>query len=343
MAVAEGIVMMSEEFNIVTVGDTYKTTVICDNKPYHVLFYVGTRAGATEGMIKKTLRHFISALNSVANGDVAADELEDKSGDYLPCTHNEARVSIWVKAPGIPVLLEHGMRFIQVNVFTEGTSAQNFIDAVYEHVNTMSIVLDSKLVSLSNGNAQQPAPKPQSVLDEYFPRDDKPQATAQAPVNTSTPPTVSQSGDSVYIGGYDYKKKQEYIDNYAGKTVIIDICKMSRIFDRDGNQVIEVHSSYNGGESKYPSHDIKIKQNRLERVDEFTSSILSPMFEAKQGDKPEDNNRYFGTYFMFVPQDDTTKCYPLLTKLVDAQAHPEQPVTVAGQEIPFGDDEDVVF
>lgn len=295
--------------NACTIGDTYTASVMCDDKQYTIEFYLGTRDGSTKPMITETLRHFISAISSVANGDVDSAEgmIHPRTG-YGDWQHNEARIAIWVKAPGVPVLMPRGMRFVQVNVFTEATSAQDFIDSVNEHVYTMADIIGSGAIALKAGQS-----KPKSELDNHF-GERKPQAQKQAVQQTDHQPT--DPNDTPRLGGYNYKLKADYQSEYGGATVRFDVLKMKRIFDeRDGSALVQVYSSYNGGLSKYPAHDLKVKPNRLEKVDDYTRMILQAVLDGE-----ENNAAHEGSYYMFVTGEG--KMYPVLVKLsLKGQAH----------------------
>lgn len=213
-----------DKINEITVGDTYHTEVVmADGTKHNVVFYIGTRSGANNAMITGVLRDFVSAIRSIANGAIEAAEGFDVPGDYEPSEHGEARVTLWVKAPGIPVLLEDGMRFVQVNVFTEDSTAQTLIDMVNIHVNTMARIIDSGVVQIANAVIA----KPKSELDKYFPRDesDKPVVSppqAQRTDYAAIPPEV------IDIGNYDYNQQTQYEKDYCGRTVAINVSRVSR-------------------------------------------------------------------------------------------------------------------
>ena len=299
--------------NSCTIGDTYTASVMCDEQQYVIEFYLGTRDGSTKPMIIETLRHFISAISSVANGDVdSAEGMVTPRTGYGRWEHNESRVTIWVKAPGVPVLMPRGMRFVQVNVFTEATSAQDFIDSVNEHIYTMADVVESGAVALKA--ARQP--KPKNELDNHF-GERKPQAQTpqkQASQQQQAPPQrtdhqPADPNDTPRLGSYNYKLKADYQSEYGGLTVRFDVLKMKRIFDsRDASPLIQVYSSYNGGLSQYPAHDLKVKPNRLEKVDDYTRMILQAVLDGE-----ENNSAHEGSYYMFV--NDEGKMYPVLSKL----------------------------
>lgn len=295
-------------FNSITVGDMYQTMVTCDGAHHAIEFYIATRHGSTIVMIQETVRHFIKAIRLIAEGEInGGDEFAHRS-DYGD-RRDESYVSIWVQKPGIPVLLEKGTRMIQVNVFTEATSANDFAHAVYLHVNGMAKILDTDIVQM----AGQP-----NQLDKFFPRDEnnKPVAPVAPKTNNLTPAlpsaSISGSSSSEYLGAYDYKKKSEYMKLYTGKTVKFDVMKMERVFNKKhGAPEVQVYGIYNGGASKWPALSLTIKQNALENVDEYTAAILLNVLESGA----IDTGHYIGTYFMYVPQDKPDKLYPILVKL----------------------------
>jgi len=213
---------MAKRINDVTVGDTYLCSVLCDGTKHNVTFYLGTRAEANKPMIIETVRHFISAVGSIANGDVEAAEGFDKRGDFGKSPHGEARIAIWVKAPGIPVLMPKGMRFIQVNVFTEETHVNDFINDVYEHVYTMSDILETGAVRLAR------QPKPKSALDKHFPRDKNGKPTNPPAPRGDVAAPKNVAGERPV---FDYLGKEARLaieQDYAGQVVGLQLGAIER-------------------------------------------------------------------------------------------------------------------
>jgi hypothetical protein len=328
------------------VGPEGAFDVVCLGQVFTIRYVVNMRTGATHGMVVDTIKHFKHAIQVLAAGhkepssavgerDVYNDKLE----------HSESRANVWTFRSFAVVPKVDRIFKVPINLCNEFTSAATLINWVLfaaEIMNNDTLADDfihAGSIIEPNGQA-----KPQSKLDEYFPRDEsnKPVAAPQ-PQPQALPPATD--GNSPYLGEYNYKNKAEYIKAYASCTVKFDVRKIERIFDsRDGSPLVQVYSSYNGDISKYPAHDLKVKPNRLEKVDDSTRSILEAVLNAPEGDKGTNTTAYIGTYFMFVPENDTSKLYPLLVKLdavpqataqggdakdeVMGQHHP-------GDEIPF--------
>jgi len=282
-----------------------------------VKYEVSVRDGVQPGMIEETVRHFKVAVRTLMAGFTDTPEVPARTIWTDKPLHGEARVNIF-SFGGFPVIGnddETAHTMYDINIFNEFTTAQGAVNGAWDFLRE---VLAS------------------SFADDLVINGQRPQAKAQ-PADTSFKPT--DPNDTPYLGGYNYKLNADYNANYGGHTASFDVMSMKRIYNRDGDPVIEVCSSYNGSVSKYPSHDLKIKYNRLEKVDDATRAILRPLFDAPKGDKTVILTPYVGTFYMFVPDDKPDKVYPVLVKL-EAEGAPipeeyEQPPTDGRDEIPF--------
>jgi hypothetical protein len=261
-------------------------------------------------------------------------EVDHRPDEWYENPPDEARVAIWVKGQGIPVYTPNGTQWLSVNVFTELTS-------LYDFVGIMQMIAAERESITVIGEAQKPE---QSELDKAFPRDANgqpvgnppPAAPPQQPQRRPQPAASPTGSD--YIGGYNHKLKEQYIASYGGCTIRTDVLRMKRVWNQnDGSPEIEVYSSWNESLSKYPAYSLKIKHKRLSEVDDYTRSILTPIFDAPRDQQPENTTPYYGSYVMFVPKDSPDKLYPLLVKLTPKSGQPERDVMREDdpEDIPF--------
>ena len=307
--------MMSNELGIN--DDTGTLSFAFNVNGITVKYKVSRRAGVQPGMVEETVRHFKVAVKTLMAGFTEAPTVPARTIWTDDILHGEARVNIF-SFGGFPIPAggDNSCMMYDINIFNEFSTAQHAISGAVDFLNEVAdslfsddLVILGKVPKLSSNPPQPKAP--QSELDKHFgERKEQQQTPVQDGSHKPTDPN-----DTPYLGAYDYKQKADYIAKYGGHTAAFDVCKMARIYNRDGDSIIEIHSSYNGSVSQYPAHDLKIKSNRLEKVDDYTRSILQPMFDAAQGEKPINNNQYRGTFYMFVPKDGDGKMYPVLVKL----------------------------
>jgi hypothetical protein len=312
------------------VGPEGAFDVTCLGQVFTIRYVVNMRSGATHDMVINTIKHFKHAVQILAAGHKepsAAVGERDVYNDKLE--HGESRSNVWTFRSFAVVPNPKGNRIFKVpinlcNEFTSAATLINWVLFAVEIMNNDTLADDFiHAGSIIEPNTQA---KPQSKLDEYFPRDEnnKPITPEEGkrynypqqpqPQQQTLPPATD--GNSPYLGSYNHKQKQEYIKAYAGTTVKIDVRKMERVFgQQSGLPEVQVYTSYNGNVSKYPTYDLKVKQNRLEKVDEDTRAILESVLKAPPESRGTNTTAYIGTYFMFVPENDPSKMYPLLTKL----------------------------
>ena len=310
-----------------TFTSTNKMTLYVEdamNRVIPVTYHLVIRAYATKPMIEETLTHFRFATALMAAGIEWSHDIprcHDLEETTIWCEDapmpTEAAVQIFTNEFPVWSAQAKGCIKIPLNIFTEYTSA-------FEVWDTMSMIVDllpgireiDETLKPEQPQRQQPAQQAPADLDDYFPRDEapKPMPPLQPPPQT----TPATDGDSPHLGAYDYKIRAQYLP-YAGQTVSFDIRRMIRRFDsRDASPYIEVYSSYNGGTSKYPAHDLKVKKARLEKVDEATAHILLQVMK----DGNEIHAPFRGVFFMFKP-DDKNYCIPCLVKLEAVGTHPD--------------------
>ena len=311
-----------------------------DGKVQTVPVMLVYRDSVEPGMAPLTLKRFSYACQLLAagidwdedsNACKKVEDLPDWYGDDLPV---EPNVQIWVKGT-IPVFTNTGVMQMSVNVFTELTSVRNFVYIMRLKAEERQSITDI-LEEHKPATPEYVEPE-HNELDEYFPRDENGQAPTTAPQAPAPQvlPAQPQGGDSEspYLGGYDHKRNEEYATQYGGKTVRFDVMEMKRAFDtRDGSPQVQVCSSYNGSKSRYPAHSLKVKVNRLEKVEDgFTKQIL----ESVLNDGAEVSQAFYGSYFMFTPEPG--KLYPLLVKLTPAQPATQQMMagTPRDEDVPF--------
>lgn len=295
-----------------TVTMKMSAPIVTPDGSYELSFRVSVRSGATDVMIAETVAHWLHAAQRLANGELGCTNEFQERSEYELSEHGQNRVVIF---GDMQVFTKSGLRLFPVNVFCETTSAQDFVTFTWGVMGGMGLV--SKLPqSIKFAGAIKAQQKPKSELDNHFgerksqaqtPQKQASQQQQIPPQRTDHHPT--DPNDTPRLGGYNYKLKADYKNEYGGQTVRFDVLKMNRIFDeRDGSALVQVYSSYNGGLSKYPAHDLKIKPNRLEKVDDYTRMILQAVLDGE-----ENNSAHEGSYYMFV--NDEGKMYPVLSKL----------------------------
>lgn len=287
-----------------TVTIKMETPIATPEGSYNLQYWLSIRDGASGPMMAETVAHFLHAVEMLAQGkpgDECGEEFTERS-EYELSDHGKNRIVIY---GDIQVFTNSGLRLVPVNIFSETTSAQDFVNFVWGVMEGLGRITQLPKTIKING-AVKPPPKAKSELDKHF-GERKPQAQRQPPPQTDHQST--DPSDTPRLGAYNYKQKAEYTAKYGGQTVRFDVLKMSRIYDsRDGSPLVQVYSSYNGSLSQYPAHDLKIKPNRLEKVDGFTLPLLQAILDGA-----ENNAAYEGSYYMFV--NDEGKLYPVLVKL----------------------------
>ena len=298
-----------------TVTMKMSAPIVTPDGEYELSFRVSVRSGVTAGMIEETVAHFLHAAERLAIGELGSggDQWLERS-EYELVTHEQNRVVIF---GDMQVYTASGMRLLPVNIFSETTAAHYFILFAWVIMEGMGQVAElDRGVKFPNVIKPQ---KSQGELDKHFGKREE-QLAKQAAPPPATAHQPPDPNDTPRLGSYDCKQKAEYTTKYGGQTVRFDVLKMSRIYDsRDGSPLVQVYSSYNGSLSQYPSHDLKIKPNRLEKVDDYTRMILQAILDGE-----ENNTAHEGSYYMFV--NDEGKMYPVLAKLsLKGQAYPPDP------------------
>ena len=296
-----------------TVTMRMSAPIVTPDGSYELSFRVSVRSGVSAEMIAETVAHWLHAAQRLANGELTCDgEQWIERSEYTFATHEQNLVVIF---GDMQVYTASGMRLLPVNIFSDTTAAQYFINFAWTIMDGMGQVaqLDKGVKFAGVIKAQQ---KPKSELDNHF-GERKSQAQTpqkQASQQQQVPPQrtdhqPADPNDTPRLGSYNYKLKADYQSEYGGQTVRFDVLKMKRIFDsRDASPLIQVYSSYNGGLSQYPAHDLKVKPNRLEKVDDYTRMILQAVLDGE-----ENSSAHEGSYYMFV--NDEGKMYPVLSKL----------------------------
>jgi hypothetical protein len=317
---------------IIGIGPEGLFTVKCLGRTFDIRYVVNIRSDATPEMVVESIKHFKHAAQCLSIGakQVSKQVAEINKGhrsEYEDAYHDQSRTSVWTFRSFLVVPHEGKIYKVPLNIFNEYTDAQTLIDWAWAAVELMTSKDLTEDFAAAGSIIFPEVEAAQGQLDEYFPRDEKGNMPKPQTATTPVPaPTQPQSGmkelpeptheqhESPYLGSYDYKQKGEYAQAYNGKTIRFDVMKMERIFDtRDGTPLVQTYSSYDGGVSKYPSHDLKVKPNRLEKVDPQTRYILESTLNPSEGTDPTNNRKYIGTYYVYVPEEG--KVYMLLTKL----------------------------
>lgn len=238
------------------IGNDYSVDIPhpLSDKPYKLNFVVSLRNNPPDAMVVETITHFCHAVSALANGMDCRDDRKQRSafGQIPESAYNRVLISY----ADIPILCqdEHGEDhhvWKKVLIFSEHTSADQFMEACYAAVNLDSIVAEIGIVRTQYRSNTPKQPKQEA----------------------QQPQPAANNGGEVVIEAWDNREKENYEQAHKGKHVQIRFGKLQRMIKakKDGTGMYEVIEFYpllpNGNVGNYNAYALSVFVPTPERAD----------------------------------------------------------------------------
>lgn len=254
-------------------------SVFVEGSQYGAKTCVTARDGATADMIAETRRHFVHAVNVLKAGRGVANEKATSRTQYAAhIAHDEHRVTMWgqVDVPCFDVEQDRRATVtVSINVFTEVTTAQDALDAVW---------------CLLHGLGYRPL-----TDDELSAKPTPPLATQNAPQSPQNAPNQGATSSQVksyvpdvkgvtYMGQWDSRQDEIYRAQ-IGRLTSFDAAKVKGILE-EGVARWEIYPVLSNGRmgihplSTVYSDNEYVKQDFVARLTDIAAPGGKPI-EAK--------------------------------------------------------------